>query len=191
LITCADGGPDQGQVLGDVPDQADGETEKYVRDFLAGRPEAVRTVSGWVRSVVANSVWGFQDTEDIVQAALLALVRNLRHDRFEPGNLRAYARRIAKNMCVTHYRRVRARGSHVSLDANESLSVDCTSAAATERRAVLDGVLGRLDEGCRRIIHFAYVQGFSRAEISERLGISEGAVRVRLYRCIRRARELT
>jgi RNA polymerase sigma factor (sigma-70 family) len=171
-------------------DRADRDWEEYVREFLAGRPEAISMVSEWMRSVVMHRIWGFQDSEDIVQAALLALVGNLRAGRFRPGNLRAYARRIAKNMCVTHYRRVRSKGSHVSLDAHEHLSVDCSSADRTERRAVLDRVLDRLDEGCRKIIDLAYVQGYSRLEISKRLGVSEAAVRVRLYRCIRKARAL-
>ncbi len=169
---------------------APGETEEYVRDFLAGSPDTVRTVSAWVRTVVVNRVWGFQDTEDIVQAALLALVRNLRQGRFRPGNLRAYARRIAKNMCISHYRRVRARGSHVSLEANEYLSVDWRSGEAAEHRTLLDEVLERLDEGCRQILNFAYIQGYSGLEISRRLGVSEVAVRVRLYRCIRKVRAL-
>jgi RNA polymerase sigma factor (sigma-70 family) len=85
---------------------------------------------------------------------------------------------------------MKSRGYHLSLEADESLSVDHHSAEETERRSILDKVLTRLDEACRQIMDFAYVQGYSRLEISERLGVSEAAVRVRLYRCIRKARAM-
>lgn len=169
---------------------ASGETERYVKGFLEGQSGAVREVAGWARAVAVHAVWGFEAPEDVVQATLLALVQNLRQGRFKGGNLRAYVRRITKNMCITDYRRVRARGDHVSLDESAHPPADRVSGEDVERSALLVRILERLNEGCRKIVLLAYVQGFSRKEIGMHLGISEEAARVKLFRCIKNARAM-
>lgn len=63
-----------------------------------------------------------------------------------------------------------------------------SSGKKVERRAALNRVLDRLNESCRQILLMAYVQGYSRREIAESLGIKEEAVRVRLFRCVKSAR---
>jgi len=147
-------------------------------------------VAEWARSVAAHRVWGFETSEDIVQATLLAVVLNLRDGSFKGGDLRAYVRRIAKNMCISSYRRLKSRGEHVSLETWTDTSMLRTPGDHIERRAVLNRVLGQLNKGCREILLFAYVQGFSRKEIGERLGVSEEAARAKLFRCLKGARAL-
>jgi RNA polymerase sigma factor (sigma-70 family) len=160
----------------------------WVDEFLAGRPEGVKRVASWARSVAAHGAWGFETPEDVVQATLLAVFSNLRDGRFTGGDFRAYVRRIAKNMCITDYRRLKTRGEHVSLDDLDGVPDSNASGERAERLSTLDRILGRLQENCRQIIVLAYVEGFSRKEIGERLGISEEAARVKLFRCIQNAR---
>lgn len=162
--------------------------EVRLEDFVSGRPETVRTVALWAKSVARHAAWGFETPEDVVQATLLAVLNNLRDGRFAGGDFRAYVRRIAKNMCITDYRRLKTRGEHVSLDDVPALPDAHSSGERAEQRSMLDRVLERLQEGCRQIILLAYVEGFSRKEIGERLGISEEAARVKLFRCIQNAR---
>ena len=166
------------------------ESEAIVREFLGGRPASVRMVAGWARSVAAHRIWGFENTEDIVQATLLALVQNLREQRFKGGNLRAYVRRIAKNMCISYYRKVRTRGSHVPFEEDAHHSAPQHPGKEMECRTLVDRIFERLTDACRQIILLAYIHGYSRKEISDRLGITEEATRVKLYRCIRNARTL-
>ncbi len=166
------------------------ESETLVREFLEGRPERVHTVAEWARSVAVHNVWGFENTEDIVQATLLALVQNLREGSFTGGDLRAYVRRIAKNMCISHYRKVRSRGRHISIEESVHSPVPHDLGEAVEHRTLIDRIFERLSDTCRQIILLAYIHGYSRKEISTRLGITERAARVRLYRCIQNARTL-
>ena len=166
------------------------ETGKLIEGFLEGEPAAVHTVAGWARSIALHKAWGFDTPEDIVQATLLALVQNLRDGRFKDGNLKAYIRRIAKNMCITNYRRVMARGEHVSLEESTHRPTSRLSGESLERRVLLDRILSQLNEGCRQIVLLAYIQGYSRKEIGKRIGISEEAARVKLCRCIQSARDL-
>jgi RNA polymerase sigma-70 factor (ECF subfamily) len=147
-------------------------------------------MAGWAMTVAVHGAWGFETPDDVVQATLLALVQNFRDGRFHGGNLRAYVQRIAKNMCITHYRRVRARGEHVSLEDTTHAPASRLSGEDMERRVMLNRILDRLGENCRRIVLMAYIQGYSRKEIGERMGISEQAARVKLFRCIRNARDM-
>lgn len=166
------------------------EDEKLTEAFLEGHMEAIRTVSGWVKSVVLHKVWGFDDAEDIIQAALLALVQNLRSGRFKSGNFQAYTRTIAKNICITSYRRLKTRGVEVPFNDASYSSTRHSSDKSVERRAAISRILDRLNENCRRLLLLAYVQGYTRKEIAESLGIREETVRVRLFRCVRSARIL-
>jgi RNA polymerase sigma-70 factor (ECF subfamily) len=165
-------------------------SDTVAQGCLEGRPEDVRQVVGWARSVAAHRAWGFETSEDIVQATLLAVVQNLRAGRFKGGDFRAYVRRISKNMCITSYRRIKSRGEHVPLETCSDPSTHRTSGDGIERDALLKRILAQLKRGCREILLFAYVQGYSRKEIGERLGISEEAARVKLFRCMKEARTL-
>lgn len=163
--------------------------DAQIRGFLAGDLESIRLFAGWARSVAGHQAWGFQDSEDVVQATLLALVKNLRQGRFVRGNLRAYVRRIAKNMCIDNYDRLRRQGGE-ELDELQHSPASMNPGEALERKLLLDRILEQLEERCRRLIRLAYVEGFTRSEIGEQLGISEEAARVRLFRCIQSARAL-
>jgi RNA polymerase sigma-70 factor (ECF subfamily) len=163
--------------------------ESLVADFLANVPDAVGTIGRWAREVAVHRAWGFETADDVVQATLLAVVRGLRDGRFTGGDLRAWVRRIAKNLCVTSYRRRRVRGTEVPWDVADGTAPELASADPDPARTdLVRKILEGLDEACRRLLDLAYAQGLSRREIARELGISEGAARVRLHRCLERAR---
>lgn len=170
--------------------EVDAETGALIAGFLKGDIPAVRTISGWAETVARYEAWGFESPEDVVQATLLALVQNLRDGRFTGGNLRAYVRRIAKNQCITNYRKQRSRGEHVPLEAVESGLATSPARMDGEDRMSLEFVMDNLDGDCRRIVKLAYLHGRSRQDIARQMGISVEAARVRLFRCLQRARSI-
>jgi len=161
---------------------------EIVAGFLQGEGAAVHRIAGWAREIARHRAWGDLEAEDLVQESLLALMRNLQTHRFAPGNLRAYVRRITKNRCISAYRRRRTAGRDVPTEEPLADARPGAGGAGTEVRAMLARVLATLDEACRRLLILAYLHGLARAEIALRLGISEGAARVRLHRCLERAR---
>ncbi len=161
-----------------------------VRDLLARDPAAVERITGWIRDIAEHRAWGFESSDDLVQETLLAVIRNLQAGRFAGGNLQHYVRRIAKNICVSSYRRSRVRGRELPLEEAPPLSASGNESVRMEGRLMVQHILDKLDERCRRLIRLAYYEGLARREIAERLGISESAAKVRLHRCIERAREL-
>jgi RNA polymerase sigma-70 factor (ECF subfamily) len=60
----------------------------------------------------------------------------------------------------------------------------------TERSEIAAQVLQGLDPECRKIVVMRMREGMSYRSIAETLGKSEGAVRVQMYRCIRRAQRI-
>lgn len=164
--------------------------DELVRAFMDERADAIRRVTAWIRAVTGHRAWGFDESEDLVQTTLLALVRNLRAGRFADGDFRAYVRVIAKNICLSSYRRARAHGTPVAIERvdEEAVREDAETTPDAERSATLARVLGRIDGACREIIALAFLAELPRAEIATRLGISEGAARVRLFRCLEKAR---
>jgi len=170
------------------PAESGVQADPVVAGLLADRPEAVAAITQWARPVAEHRAWGFESADDIVQETLLAVVRNIREGRFSGGDLCAYVRRIAKNLSISNYRKARARGVQVAL-SEESLDLRTPEVVTdVDHRVMVERILSSLDETCRQLIALAYFYGFSRIEIARRLGISEGATKVRLFRCIERVR---
>ena len=57
-----------------------------------------------------------------------------------------------------------------------------------ERIEVARRALGSLEPACRELITLRIREGLSFKELAERLGKSEGALRVQMYRCVEKAR---
>lgn len=164
--------------------------------FLEGDPRAVACVRGWAERVVRSGGWGFTDPEGVVQEVLLKLVRTLR-----PAGARMSCRfstfvfSVAKHTCIDVYR---AEGSRAFVatgaavpPANEGTNADPDERLRNrERREALRYVLQRLPEECRRLWMWVYADKLSTEEVSRRLGISVPNVRVRVHRCLEKAKSI-
>jgi RNA polymerase sigma-70 factor (ECF subfamily) len=59
-----------------------------------------------------------------------------------------------------------------------------------ERSEIASRVLQSLDPACREIVIMRLHEGLSYGEMARKLGRSEGALRVQMYRCIQRAQHI-
>jgi RNA polymerase sigma-70 factor (ECF subfamily) len=157
--------------------RGDGEAYRRVLGELAPLLRAL------ARRGLARYGAGPEEAEDIVQETLLALHLK-RHTWDEARPLLPWVRAIAQNKLLDALRR-RGRQAHVPIDnlGEELLAVE------TEP-AVLDGVesglaLSRLSGRARDIVVAISVEGASAREVADRLGMTEGAVRVALHRALR------
>jgi RNA polymerase sigma factor (sigma-70 family) len=155
-----------------------GDAEAY-RRVLAGLTPTLRVL---VRRGLARYGAGQEEVEDVVQETLLALHLK-RHTWDEARPLLPWVRAIAHNKLVDSLRR-RGRHTHVPIEeVVEVLAVDAEPAA-------LNGVesaraLGRLTGRARDIVLAISIEGASAREVADRLGMSEGAVRVALHRALK------
>ncbi|WIG60828.1 MAG: hypothetical protein OJF49_003576 [Ktedonobacterales bacterium] len=133
--------------------------------------------------------------EDLAQETLIEAWRSLARLR-DPSGLAPWLNVIARNVCLRWQRsRSRDAAHHVmpsgeretpSAPALADVVADDADIEINLERAeladLLDRALGLLPAETRHLLVASYVQELPAAEIAARLGMSEGAVRVRLHR---------
>lgn len=146
---------------------------------------ALEGLALWLRPIVKRGLYhagrGSEDVEDIVQETLLA-VHLKRHtwDAREP--LEPWVRAIAHHKLVDMLRR-RGFQHHLPIDDyfdRLAAQPDASTVATT------NDMLSILTPAARQIVEGMSMEGCSAREVGERLGMSEGAVRVALHRALRR-----
>ena len=138
------------------------------------------------------------DAADATQEVYVRVVRSVLGFRGEAA-FGTWLHRVTVNVCMTALRRrgdVRARGQ--SAGALDATFDDIESSDASPEDRVTNADLARrtakaladLPDDAREVVVLRDVQGLSTKETAELLGVSEGAVKVRLHRAHTRLREI-
>lgn len=173
-----------------MPPTYDDELAAWMRAANAGDQAAyrraleriARLLRTRVRHGLARLGRGPEDVEDIVQEALLAV--HLKRQTWETNRpVEPWVAAIARYKLVDHLRR---RGFHSHVDIDEV--ADTLSAAPDEGAVAIDRdhLLSGLPERQRHIVEAFSMEGLSAREVSVRMGMTEGAVRVALHRALKR-----
>ena len=137
--------------------------EKLVREHAS-------VVLGFCISFTKN----LHDGEDIMQDVFLQAFTKLRTLR-DHAAARPWLLKIARRMCIDHYRRRRA-----SYPISED--VPARPDYGNERIMRVHAAVSKLPKGYREAITLYYLDGRNCAGVAQSLGISEGAARRRLVR---------
>lgn len=136
-----------------------------------------REVYGWVLRVVRDRA----AAEDLTIEVFWRIYRA--RASFNPArSFGAWARRIATNVAVDYLK---------NTPAEVALLEDCTSAEESdittrqEVRDVLERIFRQLPIKLQVVARLALIEELPYREISEALGISEGAVKLRIFRATR------
>lgn len=176
-----------------------------VRAVQRGEPGAmdalIRATYAAVYALCRRLLGDPADAADATQEVYVRVVRSVLGFRAEAA-FGTWLHRVTVNVCATALRRrgdARARGQvagTVAFAAPGSpdvlVSGDDTQGRVAERdraRQVADAIAG-LPADARAVVVLRDVQGLSTREAAAVLGISEGAVKVRLHRAHARLREL-
>ena len=160
---------------------------RLVTDLLAGQAEAIARLDAWVQVVLHTEFQGLRDEwEDLRQEIHLRVFRNLRGGRFHGrSELRTYVHRIAKNTGIDLWRKLSARreqsAGRVDFPA-EKPSIRQEGADMISRD-MLGKVLSGLSTEDRRLLELVHGDHLSYAEIARMLGVAEGAIKSRVFRC--------
>jgi len=161
-----------------------------VRGFLAGSEDALDAVRGWVRASARPFRARLGDEwEDCVQDCLLRITRSLRDGTFRgESSLATYVWRVAGNTCISRLRRRRAPARELleELDLPSTGASPLQEALRREFEDVALEVWRRSSKDCRGLWEMI-LDGASYREMSERTGVNEGTLRVRVLRCRRAA----
>jgi RNA polymerase sigma factor (sigma-70 family) len=163
-----------------------------VARFLRGEPEAVATLDGWIE----RAAWPYQRRlanrwDDVLQDVRLEVTRLLGDGKFRgESSLRTYLWRVVSHTCLDQ---IRSQTKWQWADL-ETLEQDDGRAAGPVQpmasdpaeRDLLLRVVDRASQECRELWRML-VLGLSYREMSLRLQVAEGTLRVRVLRCRERA----
>jgi len=136
------------------------------------------------RAIIGSS----EEAEDIVQTVFLRLIRGEYADNLR-ANPKGYLYRAAVKGSLDA---LRARRRRTFIRDLEQMQAPPPLAAAFDGTAhnELDAALAQLDPRSLEILTLRYVHDYSDAEIARMLGVSRGAMALRLFRLRRRLKTL-
>ncbi|HEX4953291.1 MAG TPA: sigma-70 family RNA polymerase sigma factor [Thermoanaerobaculia bacterium] len=166
--------------------------QSLIDRYLSGEPGTFAEVDDWIRRAAASFRSRLEsDFDDVLQDVRLELTRLFGRRTFRgESSLKTYVWRVTANACLDRLR-ARRRVSWEELESVDQRGEALNEAAAQsfqsrETRDLLLRVLVEMSEDCRRLWEMIF-DGLSYREMSARLGVAEGALRVRVLRCRRRA----
>lgn len=163
-----------------------------VTRFLRGDADAVATLDSWI----SRAAWPYQRRlanrwDDVLQDVRLEVTRLLGEGKFRgESTLRTYLWRVVSHTCLDQ---IRSQGKWQFTDLETADQEDGRVAGplrvATDdpaERDLLMRVLDRASPDCRDLWKMLLL-GHSYKEMSQRLDVAEGTLRVRVLRCRERA----
>lgn len=137
------------------------------------------------------------DAADATQEVYLRVVRSVLGFRGE-SSFGTWLHRVTVNVCLTALRTrgdFRARGQsagalEMDVDVVDPAPDPAARAETADLAARTARALGELSEEAREVVVLRDLQGLTTKEAAQVLGISEGALKVRLHRAHARLREL-
>lgn len=167
------------------------EDRDFIDRLLDGNPAVVETVRSWIRAAFVPYRRRFaDDLEDLEQETLLQLIEALRGGRFQGrSKLATYVKSYIHHKAID---RLRAAGRREWVDLDE-LDLPSGRASAFDEMARSESVRIALEivaemPECQELWRMLR-EGMHYREMSERLGITQATLRVRVLRCRRRALE--
>jgi len=181
--------------------QRENEVE-LARKLIAGEPEAFDRFVEHFRTKIFHYSWLMcgqrEDAEEVAQETLLKVFENF-EDLREPGRVRPWVFRIAKNACLMKRRKsvfapsqelslddflpaLDHEGGHAKLQIADWSRLPDRQVLQSELKAVLDGAIGALPENYRAVILLRDVEELSTIETAQILDLTEDVVKTRLHR---------
>lgn len=168
--------------------------QEMVARFLRGEADAVGTVDGWI----SRAAWPYQRRladrwDDVLQDVRLEVTRLLGQGKFRgESSLRTYLWRVVSHTCLDQIRS-QSKWQWTDLDAvdqgNGPTLPPPSLASAREEKDLLLRVLDRVPQECRELWRMI-MAGLSYKEMSLRMSVAEGTLRVRVLRCREKATAL-
>jgi RNA polymerase sigma-70 factor (ECF subfamily) len=151
--------------------------------------ELVERTNRQVYTLAYRLVGDRHEAEDVAQEAYLRAYRSLRGFRGD-ARFETWLYRIVANAAMTQLRRRGRFGELLGDQDVVSLQPAARQIEETLEEDEIKSALQTLPLGQRTAVVLKDVYGFSCQEIADEIGVSEGAVKVRLHRARRRLKEL-
>jgi RNA polymerase sigma-70 factor (ECF subfamily) len=168
-------------------DRARAENDRVlIGRLIAGEATALAALDSWIQVVLRTEFHSLHDEwDDLRQEIRLRVFRNLRSNRFHGASeLRTYVHRIARNTCIDMWRRsvLRRARSDAAAGGQAEAACDDASERLITRDLLRKILLGSTPEE-RHLLEMVHAEHLSYAEIARRLGVAEGTIKARVFRC--------
>lgn len=150
--------------------------------------ELVRRTQRRVFTLAYRLVGDRTEAEDVAQEAYLRVYRSLGGFR-EDARFETWLYRVVTNAAMTHLRRRGRFGLLLDAEPARPQPGPPLADRAADRDEVKRG-LAELSPALRTVLVLREMYGLTCREIGEEMGITEGAVKVRLHRARRRLRDV-
>ncbi|HUD70600.1 MAG TPA: RNA polymerase sigma factor [Dongiaceae bacterium] len=177
----------------DQLDSLSHDDRRVIRGYLDGATDAIGVVDGWIDTVLKSECNGQRnDWDDLRQEVRIRVLANLRGGHFHgDSGLRTYVHRIARNTAIDHWRRAGAERARVERSAGDGVPpVDAPGDQRLASRDLLRKIVDALTPEERLLLTLVHVRARSYADIARDLGVAEGTVKARVFRCRARLLEL-
>ncbi|MGA2229344.1 MAG: sigma-70 family RNA polymerase sigma factor [Tepidisphaeraceae bacterium] len=149
----------------------------------------------WVYSAALRMVADGDLAQDVTQAVFLVLVQKAAQLQGRPVNawlfgVTRFAARHALRARERRRRHERRAAIMIGKTATTKDGQDTNQSAWAAIAPLLDEMVGRLGAADRRAVLLRFYQGKSMAELGGLLGVSEDAAKKRVYKAVKRLREL-
>lgn len=169
----------------DAGDPAPDLTSSLVLRLRQGNGEAAGILDNLYRQRLIRFCYGYlgsrEEAEDVVQDAFFRVLESAA----VPEHFRAWIYEICRNRCIDLLRSRGRKPDDQPMPAGEDFIAHITGPLSrlmkSEREAKLWGRFSSLPAAQREVLVLRYAEGFSRAEISQILGIAENLVKHRIY----------
>jgi RNA polymerase sigma-70 factor (ECF subfamily) len=163
-----------------------------IRAFVSGDRAAAFQLTRWISLELRAQGVPFADRqrEDLIQETLLRLWVVLGRQEFRgDSGLQRYVRIIARNVVVDHLR----KKPHREVTGDPRLATETLEAPEVSEPLVTRDLVARLLAGLPeedgRLLVEAYVEERPYVDMAAARGIARGALKLRVFRAARRARE--
>jgi RNA polymerase sigma-70 factor (ECF subfamily) len=168
------------------------DTPALISAFLAGDRTAVFQIVRWIHNELRGHANPLADRqrEDLIQESLLRLWMVLERGEYRgESGLQRYVRAIARHVVVDHFRKKSQREVTGTVSSTTEIARAPVTDEGLVARDLVERVLAGLPEEDGRLLVEAYVEERPYADMAAARGIGRGALKVRVFRAARRARE--
>lgn len=166
--------------------------ETWARRLRRGEPRAVEEVRHRVARILAHGGLAIPDQErdDLEQEVMAEIWQAVNRSRFDfSAGFWGFVEVVTSRRCID-WLRTRREKLPLPEEVVSPHRGPLRQTLERERSDLGSEVLSALDPPCRELITLRLRDDLSYAEIARATGKTEGALRIQLYRCIRRAREV-
>lgn len=174
------------------PEAPGEESEEWAQRLRRGQSEAVRQVRLRVKRILGYQRLRIppQEREDLEQQIVTEVWQTVNRGGFDlSAGFWGFVDVVSSRRCIDWLRIRRRDLDSLDLQIPDRRSDPLQRTLREERSKWAAEILASLEPPCRELIMMRFRDGLPYNRIADELGKSDGAVRVQMYRCIRRARQ--